>query len=53
MNVNQLPIYNAANLAMFMVNVSHALIQNIRPAQPTFSVNDLKRNTGYLKFGYQ
>jgi len=42
MNVNQLPIYNAANLAMFMVNVSHALIQNIRPAQPTFSVNDLK-----------
>ncbi len=42
MNVKQLPIYNAANLAMFMVNVSQALIEKIRPAQPAFSVNDLK-----------
>ena len=42
MNVNQLPLYNAANLAMFMVNVSHALIQQFRPTQPAFSVNDLK-----------
>lgn len=42
MNVNQLPIYNAANLAMFMVNVSHALIQKFRPVHPAFSVNDLK-----------
>ena len=42
MNVNQLPVYNAANLAMFMVNVSHVLIQQFRPAHPAFSVNDLK-----------
>ena len=42
MNVNQLPVYNAANLAMFMVNVSLALIQQFRPDQPAFSVNDLK-----------
>ena len=42
MNVNQLPIYNAANLAMFMVNVSHALIEHVRPTHPAFSVNDLK-----------
>jgi len=42
MNVNQLPVYNAANLAMFMVNVSHSLIQQFRPTQPSFSVNDLK-----------
>jgi putative transposase len=42
MNVNQLPVYNAANLAMFMVNVSHALIRNFRQTCPTFSVNDLK-----------
>ncbi len=42
MNVNQRPVYNAANLAMFMVNVSLALIQNFRPTYPTFSVNDLK-----------
>lgn len=42
MNVNQPPVYNAANLAMFMVNVSHLLIRHFRPACPTFSVNDLK-----------
>jgi hypothetical protein len=42
MNVNQTPVYNAANLAMFMVNVSQALIRLCQPACPTFSVNDLK-----------
>jgi putative transposase len=42
MNVNQTPVYNAANLAMFMVNVSQVLIRHFRPACPTFSVNDLK-----------
>jgi hypothetical protein len=42
MNVNQLPVYNAANLAMFMVNVSQVLIGHFRPTWPTFSVNDLK-----------
>jgi putative transposase len=42
MNVNQIPVYNGANLAMFMVNLSQALISHFRPACPTFSVNDLK-----------
>jgi hypothetical protein len=42
MNVNQIPVYNAANLAMFMVNVSQALFRYFRPACPSFSVNDLK-----------
>jgi len=42
MNVNQTPVYNAANLAMFMVNVSQLLIRHCRPTCPTFSVNDLK-----------
>ena len=42
MNVNQRPVYNAANLALFMVNVSLALIQQFRPAYPSFSVNDIK-----------
>jgi len=42
MNVNQTPVYNAANLAMFMVNVSHVLIRHFRPTCPSFSVNDLK-----------
>jgi putative transposase len=42
MNVNQTPVYNAANLAMFMVNLSHVLLGHFRPTCPTFSVNDLK-----------
>jgi hypothetical protein len=42
MNVNPIPLYNGANLAMFMVNVSQALIHHFRPACPSFSVNDLK-----------
>jgi putative transposase len=42
MNVNQTPVYNAANLAMFMVNVSRVLLRHFRPTCPTFSVNDLK-----------
>ncbi|MCB0197054.1 MAG: hypothetical protein KDJ65_34215 [Anaerolineae bacterium] len=42
MNVNQTPIYNAANLAMFMVNVSHLLLPLFRPTGPNFSVNNLK-----------
>jgi len=42
MNVNQRPVYNAANLAMFMVNLSQVLGQLFRQSCPTFRVNDLK-----------
>jgi DDE superfamily endonuclease len=42
MNVNQIPVYNAANLAMFMVNLSQVLLAHFRPTCPIFSVNDLK-----------
>ncbi len=42
MNVKQLPVYNAANLAMFMVNLSQVLTRHFRPTCPAFSVNDLK-----------
>ena len=42
MNINQRPIYNAANLAMFMVNLSQVLVRAFRQTCPTFSVNDLK-----------
>jgi hypothetical protein len=42
MNINEQPVYNSANLAMFMVNVSHALIGAMRVQWPAFSVNDLK-----------
>jgi len=42
MSVNEKPVYNSANLALFMVNISHALIRPIRAQWPAFSVNDLK-----------
>ncbi len=42
MNVNQTPVYNAANLALFMVNLAQLLLAHFRPTCPTFSVNDLK-----------
>jgi hypothetical protein len=42
MNVNARPVYNGANLAMFMVNVSHALMHPMRVQWSAFSVNDLK-----------
>lgn len=42
MVVNETPVYNSANLAMFMVNVSQALIRPMRVQWPELSVNDLK-----------
>jgi hypothetical protein len=42
MTVKQTPVYNSANLAMFMVNVSHAVMRPLRARWPEFSVNDLK-----------
>ena len=42
MNVNTRPVYNGANLAMFMVNVSHALMRPMRAQWSAFSVNALK-----------
>ena len=42
MSVQERSVYNSANLAMFMVNLSHALIGPMRNQWPAFSVNDLK-----------
>jgi len=42
MVINETPVYNSANLAMFMVNVSQALIRPMRLQWPELSVNDLK-----------
>ncbi len=50
MNINQTPVYNAANLAMFMVNVSQLLIRHFRPTSPAFSVNDLKAHFRGCKY---
>jgi putative transposase len=42
MTVKQTPVYNSANLAMFMVNLSHAVMRPMQPQWPGVSVNDLK-----------
>jgi putative transposase len=42
MTVNERPVYNSANLSMFMVNLSHALMRPMRTHWPECSVNDLK-----------
>jgi hypothetical protein len=42
MSVKERPVYNSANLAMFMVNLSQALIRPMRAQWPAFSINDLK-----------
>jgi len=52
MNVTKISVNNAANLAFFMVNVSHALIANVRRYNPSFSVQDLKayfRGSRYVR----
>ncbi len=42
MVVKPTPVYNSANLAMFMVTLSQVLIRPLRERCPAFSVNDLK-----------
>jgi len=42
MVVNAKPVYNSANLAMLMVNLSQILMRPVRAHCPAFSVNDLK-----------
>lgn len=42
MVVKPTPVYNSANLAMLMINLSQILIRPMREHCPAFSVNDLK-----------
>jgi hypothetical protein len=42
MNVTETAVTNAANLSLFMVNFSYALLQPFRQTQPEYSVLDLK-----------
>jgi putative transposase len=42
MNIKEIPLTNAVNLAFFLVNLSHILINNVRPHFAEFSVQYLK-----------
>lgn len=44
MNVKETAVTNAANLSLFMVNFSYALLQPFRQQNPDYSVLDLKSN---------
>ena len=50
MNVNKTPVNTAANLSMFMVNVSAKLLAPLRLESPEFSVLDLKARYRGLKY---
>ena len=52
-NVNKTPINNAANLAMFMVNVRSKLMEKYRCQNPEYSVLDLKSHYRGLKYVYE
>lgn len=42
MNIGETPVTNAANLAFFMVNLSHCLLRELRQVHPQAGVLDLK-----------
>lgn len=42
MAVNQTPVYNSANLALFMINLTQVLLRPLRARCPLFGINDLK-----------
>ncbi|MEM9777027.1 MAG: hypothetical protein AAF902_20785 [Chloroflexota bacterium] len=42
MNIKETQVTNAANLSMFMVNVSHALASDLSTAERRLSILDLK-----------
>ncbi len=52
MTINELPIHNAANLSLFMVNVSKALIKSQHHQVPDsdFSVLDLKAHSRAFRY---
>jgi len=50
MNIKELPVTNAANLSLFMVNFSYALMQPFREHDPDFSVLDLKSHFRGMRY---
>jgi hypothetical protein len=50
MNVTSTGVTNAANLALFMVNVSYRLQAHVRPRDPAYSVLDLKADCRGYKY---
>lgn len=50
MNIKQTAVTNAANLSLFMVNFSYALLQPLREHNPDYSILDLKSHYHGLRY---
>jgi len=50
MNVTPTAVTNAANLSLFMVNVSYRLQADVRPRDPAYSILDLKADCRGYKY---
>jgi IS4 transposase len=50
MNIKETAVTNAANLALFMVNVAHVLLRNLRQEDSNVNVLDLKAHFRGLKY---
>lgn len=50
MNVTETAVTNAANLALFMVNVSHRLLRDLRQSDPAYGILDLKAQCRGYKY---
>jgi putative transposase len=50
MNIKETAVTNAANLALFMVNVAHVLLRNFRQEDSNVNVLDLKAHFRGLKY---
>jgi IS4 transposase len=50
MNVTETAVTNAANLAVFMVNVSHRLLRDLRQSDPAAGILDLKAQCRGYKY---
>ena len=50
MNVTPIGVTNAANLSLFMVNVSYRLQADVRPRDPDYSILDLKADCRGCKY---
>ena len=50
MNIQPTAVTNAANLALFMVNLSYRSLQDLRQTQPQCSVLDLKAHCRGMKY---
>src|SRR2546427_12493994 len=50
MNTTPMGVTNAANLSLFMVNVSYRLQAEVRPRDPDYSILDLKADCRGYKY---